>query len=134
MSLKVTNNTDKFKQQMLRKGKLFVNSVLSVASGISTNYAPLAYGTLRNSQYSKVMTNEFIITGELGYTVNYAARLNNNDDWKPKAPPKYGNIKRGISPAPAWNPNATSRFLDKGFISPEARKQINELAVKIMKV
>jgi len=132
MSLKVTNKTKQFEQQIKRKAKLFVNAVLSSAGAISTNYAPIAYGALRNSQYSKVMTGEYKITGELGYTVNYAAALNNNKNWKPKPPPKYGNKKRGIPSAPAWNANATPQFLNKGFESREARESISDLAREIL--
>lgn len=134
MTLKVKNNTKRFEQQIVRKAKLFANAVLSNAGVISTYYAPLAYGTLRNSQYSKVMTGQYKVTGELGYTVNYAAALNNNKNWKPKPPPKYGNEKRGIPGAPAWNPNATYQFLNKGFESYEAKLGIDKLALEILGV
>lgn len=134
MTLKVKNNTKRFEQQIIRKAKLFANAVLSNAGVISTYYAPLAYGTLRNSQYSKVTAGQYKITGELGYTVNYAAALNNRTDWKPKPPPKYGNASRGIPSAPAWNPKATPGFLQKGFESQEARADINKLAEEILGV
>lgn len=134
MSLKIKNNTKKFEQQFKRKAKLFINAVLSNAGTISTYYSPLAYGNLRNSQYSKVTSGQYKFTGELGYTVNYAAALNNRTDWKPKPPPKYGNKKQGIPSAPAWNANATPQFLNKGFESQQARAEINELAINILGV
>ena len=134
MTVRVTNKVKGFKRTLKSKAKLFANAVLSNAGVISITYAPLAYGTLRNSQYSKVTASQYKVTGELGYTVNYAAALNNKKNWKPKPPPKYGNEKRGIPGAPAWNPNATYQFLNKGFESYEAKLGIDKLALEILGV
>ena len=97
-----------------KKAPAFIHAVLSDAGIISKEKAPIEFGTLVNSQRQDVDVLAGRVVGELSYSTDYAIFLNTSKKWKPRPPDKKaGN---------AWNPNATSGFLEWGFESEEARR------------
>lgn len=100
------------------KGKQFTTAACAAVLSNSRMFAPVAYGRLVNSQRSTVGYKFFKIEGIVGYDTEYAAYLEGTPEnpavWSPKRPKKYGNIRRGIPKATAWNPNAEPGFLRKG--------------------
>ena len=130
MAVKVVNNTRKvFDGITKKKTPMFLNAVLDIIDQQATFYAPIAYSTLINSKFRNV-TNLAGSgwQGTFGFLSNYAIHLNGDGtykpSWKPKPPPKYGNIKKGIAPAPAWNPRAKPGFLTDALSSPEAQADL----------
>ena len=108
-----------------RKAVQFVQAVVSDAGILSKTKAPIAYGLLVNSQSQDFEKGQYSYTGTLSYNTLYAAALNDpKRKWMPKPPPKYGNQKKGIAPASAWNPEATPHFLEYGFESEQAKAMI----------
>ena len=118
-----------------KKAQQFVQAVVSDAGILSKTKAPLAYSLLVNSQQQDFEKRGFSgYVGVLSYNTKYAAALNDPKvPWRPKPPVKYGNKKKGIAPATAWNPEATPHFLEYGFESPEAKTMI-EANEKILKI
>ncbi|HBF46197.1 MAG TPA: hypothetical protein DDW91_06855 [Shewanella frigidimarina] len=109
-----------------KKAVQFVQAVINDAGILSKTKAPLAYGLLVSSQSQDFEKSKTSYIGKLSYNTLYASILNDGVyKWKPKAPPKYGNAKKGISPATAWNPESTPHFLEYGFESPEAKTMID---------
>lgn len=120
-----------------RKAVQFVQAVINDAGILSKTKAPIAYSLLVNSQSQDFEKRTTIYTGILSYNTKYAIYLNGSDNytplWKPKPAPKYGrkgNISKygpvaPMSPAMGYNPEATPRFLEYGFESPEAKTMIN---------
>lgn len=127
MSIKVTNNFPAFEKEVKKKAVRFVNAVMSVGASQSRMFAPIAYGTLVNSQKTSVSFEGNKISGTLGYYVDYAYYLETRENWEPKAPPKYGNKKKGIPKAMAWNANAKPHFLRDGFEDPKSQAKIERL-------
>ena len=100
-----------------KKAMQFVNSVVAQAGILSEEKAPIEYGTLINSKRIDVVKNASRVTGSLSYNTLYASILNDGKyKWKPRAPAN----KKG----PAWNPNATPRFLEYGFESKEGQANL----------
>lgn len=100
-----------------KKAMQFVNAVGSSAGILSKEKAPLEYGTLHNSQRFYVVKNAGRVIGSLSYNTLYASILNDGKyKWKPRPPAN----KKG----PAWNPNATPRFLEYGFESKEGQANL----------
>ena len=130
----VKGNLRKAVARIDKKAVQFVQAVVSDAGILSKSKAPLAYGLLVNSQQQDFEKRNTRYTGILSYNTFYAAILNGGKyKWRPKAPAKYGNAKKGIAPATAWNPESTPRFLEYGFESAEAKTMIeaNEAILKI---
>ena len=115
-----------------KKSKQFVGAVLAEGGALSRTKAPIAYSTLVNSQFSNIVQEGPMITGQSGYNVKYAAALELAEpgSWAPRPPPKYG---KGGTPANAWNPEAGPGFLAYGFESNDAKAYIDKL-MKIFKV
>ncbi len=107
-----------------KKAPQFIAAVQSIGESHSKELAPLAYGTLVNSTIKDIDVVGTKVIGTFSYNTLYAVMLENNPNWKPKPPPKYGNKKRGEAPAPAWNPNAVPHFLRRGFEGPESQALI----------
>lgn len=131
---KVMGNIRKAVATIDKKSQQFVQAVVSDGGILSKTKAPLAYGLLVNSQSQDFdsLTGRYV--GTLSYNTAYAAALNNpKTPWRPKPPTKYGNSKKGIAPATAWNPEATPHFLEYGFESPDGKSMIeaNEAIFKI---
>ncbi len=101
-----------------KKSKQFVTAVLTIGWNESKEYAPVEYSTLVNSVRMEVDQTSSLVTGELSYNTKYAAYLENNENWKPKPVTE----KAG----PAWNPNATPHYLQKGFESSQSKTAIKK--------
>lgn len=131
---KVRGNLRKAVAKIDRKAVQFVQAVVSDAGILSKTKAPLAYGLLVNSQQQDFNKGSTSYIGTLSYNTLYASILNDGKyKWKPKPAPKYGrkgNVSKygpvaPSAPATAWNPEATPRFLEYGFESPEAKTMID---------
>jgi len=108
------------------KAVQFVNAVGAQAGVLSKEKAPLEYGALHNSQRFDVTKGNGYVVGTLSYNTMYASILNDGVyKWNPRPPDK----KAG----PAWNPNATTHFLEYGFESNEAKAMINKF-LKVFKI
>jgi len=116
-----------FKDISDKKAPQFVSAVLSIGENHSKELAPVAYSFLINNIIKDLNVSGSKVTGTLTYAQNYAAALEFRTDWKPKPPPKYGNKKKGIAPAPAWNPNATPHYLKRGFEDQESQALIKRV-------
>lgn len=103
-----------------------INGILQVAQNISMKYAPVEYSTLVNSIRRKVEVRGDEVVGVLGYYTSYAAYLNFNPNWSPRPP----SMKSG----PTWNPEATAHFVEKGFTSPEAQREIKVVIKELNKL
>ena len=130
----VKGNLRKAVAKIDKKAVQFVQAVVNDAGILSKTKAPLAYGLLVNSQHQDFEKRNTRYTGILSYNTLYASILNDGKyKWRPKPPAKYGNAKKGIAPATAWNPEATPHYLEYGFESAEAKQMIkaNEAILKI---
>jgi len=104
----------------------FVNAVGAQAGILSKDKAPMEYGTLHNSQRFDVVSGQGYVVGTLSYNTMYASILNNGIyKWRSRPPER----KAG----PAWNPNATTHFLEYGFESKEAVMMISKF-LKVFKI
>jgi hypothetical protein len=81
--------------------------VLSIGMTGAKELAPLEYGPLINSAFRRTEKTQYGLRGVAGFAVGYAIYLHQNPNWSPRPPDK----KTG----PAWNPNATPKFLERGF-------------------
>ena len=100
-----------------KKAMQFANAVVSQAGLMSKEKAPLEIGDLHNSQRFDVVKNAGRVIGSLSYNTLYASILNDGKyKWNPRPPAN----KKG----PAWNPNATQRFLEHGFESKEGQANL----------
>jgi len=113
-----------FKDISDKKAPKFIHAMLSIGWTASIEFAPVEYGTLRNSVTMWVDVTNDKVSGELMYNTDYAAALEFGA-WKPVAAVN----KKG----PADNMAATPHFLRKGFESSESQSQIKQ-AEKIFKV
>lgn len=127
------NMRQTFRDIREKKAVQFVNAVLSIGETESKEFTPVAYSNLVNSIIKEVVVGTSMVKGALSYNTKYAAYLENNKKWKPRPPPKYANKKKGIGPAPAWNPKATPGYLRKGFESKQSQASIIR-AIDIFKV
>jgi len=130
----VKGNLRKAVAKIDKKAVQFVQAVVNDAGILSKTKAPLAYGLLVNSQQQDFEKRNTRYTGILSYNTLYAEALNNpKTPWRPKPPAKYGNAKKGVAPATAWNTEATPHYLEYGFESAEAKQMIkaNEAILKI---
>lgn len=123
MAVKIIDNFDAFENKAMKKAHQFIAGANSVISTRSRVEAPIAYGTLVNSLKTSIKINGTEVVGEVGYYVTYAKVLAEAPagSWRPKPPKKYGNKKKGIPPANAWNPRANPGFLSDVMDGPAAR-------------
>lgn len=95
------------RQVMRQKIPQRINRALTgvgvVVGNKSLEYTPVEFSMLVNSQYRRLDAYPNRYTVSVGYTAEYAAALHNRTDWSPRAPEN----KQG----PAWNPNASPKFL-----------------------
>lgn len=127
MPVKFVNNSADFERAVVKKSIQFVNAIASVGANWSKIDAPIAYGTLVNSQQTSVRLNGTEVDAKVGFYTEYAIYLEEGENWKPKPPPKYGSKKKGITPAAAWNPKAKPHFLRNGFERPEAQAEMAKM-------
>lgn len=113
MTIKVNNYFGKFKILCREKARAYVVAVLTYGAAQSKSRAPIAYGTLVNSQSMSVREGVNNVTGTLSYNTDYAKHLELNKNWRPKPPPKYGY--KGKSKANAWNPKSRWGYLRLAF-------------------
>lgn len=123
MAVKIIDNFDAFEKKVMKKAQQFIAGANAVISARSRAVAPIAYGTLVNSLKTSIKVNGTEVVGEVGYYVTYAKVLDQAPagSWKPKPPKKYGNKKKGIPQANAWNPRAKPGFLSDVMDGPAAR-------------
>ncbi|AGH16068.1 hypothetical protein VPKG_00031 [Vibrio phage pYD21-A] len=96
--------------------KAAMAKVLSIGMTGAKELAPIEYSTLINSSFRRIEGSRLNWRGIAGFTVNYAVYLHEKTNWKPRPPDK----KAG----PAWNANATPKFLARGFTDPEQLSMI----------
>jgi hypothetical protein len=132
MSIKVTNNFKKVGNEINKRAEMFASASTSIGATWSKYWAPVAYSALVNSQKVTITSTVSKVTGIVGFYVDYAKYLENGNNWKPKAPRKYGSAKRGIPAANAWNPQAKPGFLKAGFEDPQPQAEIKS-ALKIFR-
>ncbi len=113
------------REKIGKKAEVMVNAVLNIGANWSQYYAPVAYGTLRQSMQVEMWYEGDKIVGEVSYHTKYATYLENNDGWKPKPAPKYGSKKKGTAPAQGYNPKARPGFLAYGFQNQMAQSEID---------
>jgi hypothetical protein len=101
-----------------------VAAVMTTGMTYAKFHAPVEYNVMANSAYQRINETENSFHGECGFEngvtpdgFNYAFWLHETLRWKPRPP----NKKAG----PAWNPDATPKFLEHGFTSPEQQEMIN---------
>ncbi len=94
-----------------------IAKVLSAGMTNAKENAPMEYGTLINSAFRRVVgSNQMGWKGVCGFTVAYAYYLHGDDTYTPSWSPRAPEDKEG----PAWNPFATPKFLELGFVGPLA--------------
>ena len=97
------------KEILTRRIPMQVERALTTVGTIVANkaqeYTPVEYGILQNSQYRVVEATANGYQVAVGYIADYAAPLHNRTNWQPRPPDQ----KAG----PAWNPNATPKFLER---------------------
>ncbi len=108
-----------------KRVKAAVTKIITYAAGASKEIAPIEFGNLINSQFRNIEKTSTGWRGTLGYTVGYAAALENPksggrlDGWQPKPPEdKFG---------PAWNPISQQGFLRLAFTGQEAKQTIEKI-------
>ena len=88
-----------------------MTKVLSIGMTGAKELAPLEYGVLMNSAFRRIEGSRLNWRGIAGFTVYYAYYLHERTDWKPRPVA----MKQG----PGANMNASPKFLQRGFTSPE---------------
>ena len=116
----------------VKRAEATMAKVVTYAAGASKELAPIEFGNLVNSQFRNVEKTATGYRGTVGYTVGYAAALENPkpggklDNWKPLAPEnKQGN---------AWNPISGQGFLRLGFIGIESKPAIRKIIINGFKI
>jgi hypothetical protein len=99
--------------------------VLSIGITRAKELAPLEYGTLMNSAFRRIDKSPNGIIGVAGFAggvtkggFNYALYLHEHKNWSPMPPDK----KTG----PGWNPQATPKFLERGFTDSDQRAMMQK--------
>lgn len=94
--------------------------VLSIGMTGAKELTPREYGTLMDSAFRRIDKTPAGIMGVAGFSggmtkkgFNYALYLHQNTNWSPRPV----NMKKG----PSWNPNASPKFLERGFTDPEQK-------------
>ena len=90
------------------KTKSAMAKVLSIGVTGAKELAPLEYGTLINSAFRRIEGSKQLgWRGVAGFTAAYAIYLHQKTNWSPRPV--------AMKAGPAWNPNATPKFLERGF-------------------
>ena len=106
------------------KTKAALAKVISAGMTNAKENAPLEYGTLINSAFRRIEGNKRDgWVGRCGFTVYYALYLHGTEKYTPLWKPRPPEDKDG----PGWNPFATPRFLELGFIGPLAVEEIQRI-------
>lgn len=99
--------------------------VLSIGITRAKELAPMEYGTLMNSAFRRIDKSATGIIGVAGFAggmnkdgFNYALYLHETTRWKPRPVEQ----KAG----PAWNPQATPKYLERGFTDPDQRAKMQK--------
>ena len=123
---KVKSNMKRvFKDIKDKKAVQFVTTVVNIGASESKEYTPIEYSTLINSQATEVNVKGNAVVGKVSFNTDYAAFLEFNNDWSPRAV--------GDKAGPSANLAATPHFLRKGFTSPQSVTAIDR-AIDIFKV
>lgn len=105
-------NIDSSTERLLTIIAIFIQNEAAFLTPQDTN-------ALLNSQYRQLIANQMgARVMRIGYTQDYAAALHERTDWRPLRP------NERTPPGGAYNPNATSGFLEKGAQAalPEIRR------------
>ena len=115
-----------------KQAETVMTKIVVYAAGASKELAPIEFGNLINSQFRNVVKISTGYRGTVGYTVGYAAALENPksggrlDGWRPVAPEnKQGN---------AWNPISGQGFLRLGFTGQESAPAIQKIIINGFKI
>lgn len=115
-----------------KQAEAVMTKIIVYAAGASKEIAPIEFNNLINSQFRTVEKTPNGYRGTVGYTVGYAAALENPkpggrlDGWKPLAPEhKFGN---------AWNPISGQGFLRLAFTGQEAAPTIEKIIINGFKL
>jgi len=104
--------------------KAVLAKVLSAGMTNAKENAPMEYGTLINSAFRRIEGSQKLgWRGIAGFTASYAYYLHGDQTYTPLWKPVAPENKEG----PAWNPFATPRFLELGFIGPLAKDEIQRI-------
>ena len=97
------------------KAEKAVTIAASIVGGYATLMTPVHFGTLRNSQYRQITTENGKVVAAIGYTVKYAAAVHaKKGTWKGRPRPDG----RGVY----WGPDG-----EPGFLSKAGDNHINEI-------
>lgn len=106
--------------------------VLITASGYAATMTPIDSSNLINSQIRQVTTIGSRVTGKLSYTAAYAAAvhdakgtLKGTNTPRSTSDPSRGNV---------WDPDAEPGFLRKAFEDSDARRDIDSIIERHMKI
>ena len=110
------------------KSEKAVVSALIVGGGAALLMAPIATGDLVNSLFRSVKKNGDTVTGEVGFSVLYAAAVHDAPGTlkgtnTPRHPATDGNV---------WDPDAEPGFLVKGF--EQHKDDIDRVVKRAMKL
>lgn len=121
-------NYNKFVGRMTGpKTKSAMAKVLSIGMTGAKELAPLEYGTLINSAFRRIESSDKTgVRGVAGFTAAYSIYLHQKRDWKPRPVA----MKQG----PAWNPDATPKFLERGFTDKDQVAKMQKVIGKEYKI
>lgn len=103
-----SNIKRKFKDVTGRKVEIGLTKWGFLIGGRADQYTPIDTSALINSRQVNVRKTAEGWRMSVSYNQNYAAFLHENHNWKPKPPGTPGK------PTGGYNPNATSKYLEKG--------------------
>ena len=95
-----------FNREAFIKAERAVTEVLIIGMAKAAVYTPIDKGLLINSAFRATRREGNKVVGMAGYTQSYAAALHDNTNWSPHR-----------------NPNATPKFLEKGFEETEPQQR-----------
>lgn len=111
--------------------KAAMGKVLSAGMTNAKENAPLEYGTLINSAFRRIEGSGKVgWYGVCGFTASYSYYLHGDQSYTPLWKPRAPEDKQG----PGWNPFATPRFLELGFIGPLALPEIQRIIQESYKI
>lgn len=109
-----------------------LTEVMIVAAGFAATMTPIDTSNLINSQFRHIGKSSTGITAMLGYTAAYAAAVHDKKGAtvgknvpRDRNDPSRGNF---------WDPDAEPGFLRKAFEEPDARKDIDAVVERYMKL
>ena len=99
--------------------------VLSIGMTGAKELAPMEYGALINSAFRRIDKTKSGMIGVAGFAggmtkkgFNYALFLHETTKWNPRPPSE----KLG----PAWNPDATPKYLERGFTDKDQQSMMKK--------